>query len=81
MFQHANPAPDKGFERRFEKQVIRAMHRACFGKRVRNEWLAACADIMLKTFDPNRQIPGCSNGAARFSLYVPASGVPAKEVK
>jgi hypothetical protein len=67
MFNHDSHVDDNGFER----QVIRAAQRASFGLVVKNEWLAACAEILMKDFDPAKLIPGCSNGALRFSMYVP----------
>ena len=55
----------------FERQVIRATQKlALTGQYVKNPLLAACAEVMLKEFDPDRVIPNCSNSALRASVYV-----------
>jgi len=54
----------------FERQVIRATQRLSYGVQVANPMLLACAEVMLKEFDPNRVIPNCSNSALRASVYV-----------
>lgn len=55
----------------FERQVIRAAQRMCFGMVVKNPLFVLCAEILTKEFDPAKLIHNCSNGAIRFSLYVP----------
>lgn len=72
MFEHSNHRNDNGFER----QVFRAAQKLCFGVRVKNPWLVACAEIITTEFDPKKQIPNCSNGKLHFSMYVPAKKRP-----
>ncbi len=66
MFDHSKHPNDNGFER----QVIRATQKLSFGERVANPWLLACAEIMLKDFDPGAPIEGSSNGAESARVYV-----------
>lgn len=56
----------------WNRQVIRAAQKLSFGQQVANPLTLACAQVLLQEFDPNRQIPGCSNSQARASFYQPA---------
>lgn len=55
----------------FERQVIAAATRLSFGAQPSKNFMSVCGAIMLKKFDPNNQIVGCSNGSTNFQLYVP----------
>jgi len=48
----ATETRNDGINNDFERQVIRATHRAAMGAPVHNWMLAVCADIMLKDLDP-----------------------------
>lgn len=48
MFNQAAHRHDNGFER----QAIRAAQKLSYGQQVKNPWLLACAEIILREWTP-----------------------------
>lgn len=58
-------------DQKMVRQIERAMNQLAYeGRYVGNPMLASCAEIMLKDFNPSAIIPGCSNGANRYQIYM-----------